>query len=379
VRVLFSSPAYWPAVGFGGPVWVERRLAGGLVDRGHKVDVLTTGLEAIGRAPARGSRTEIVDGATVRYLATPLRYRWMGVTPTLPAWLRRLPRPDVVHVFGFRDPLGTAVATWARARRIPYVFEPLGMFRPRLRKVALKRLVDATLFRGVAPGASVVIASSRLERDEIVACGVDPERVVARGNGFPDVDSTPTARESLRGSLGIPDDAALALYVGRIASGKGIEHLLAAAQDVPELHVVLAGPDDGHGTMNAVRRAEAGGRVHVVPPGEGQPLELYGQADVFVLPSAGESFGMAAAEAASAGTPVVVTDRCGVADAFAEGGGIVVPYEREALTAAVARVVSDGKLRRRLAGEAVEVARRHSWEHVVTLQEELYERAASRS
>ena len=120
------------------------------------------------------------------YLATPLRYRWMGITPTLPAHLVRRGKPDVAHVMGFRDPVTTGVAAWCRARGVPYVFEPVGMFRPRLRKVALKRAFDATVARGVAGGARLVVVSSERERDDVVACGVPPERIRVRGNGFPD-------------------------------------------------------------------------------------------------------------------------------------------------------------------------------------------------
>ena len=76
----------------------------------------------------------------------------MGITPTIPIALARLDRPDVVHVFGFRDPVTTGVAAWCRLAHMPYVFEPLGMFEPRLRKVVLKRALDATLYRGVARG-----------------------------------------------------------------------------------------------------------------------------------------------------------------------------------------------------------------------------------
>ncbi len=74
----------------------------------------------------------------------------MGITPTLPAHLVRRGEPDVAHLMGFRDPVTTGVAAWCRARGVPYVFEPVGMFRPRLRKVALKRAFDATVARGVA-------------------------------------------------------------------------------------------------------------------------------------------------------------------------------------------------------------------------------------
>jgi glycosyltransferase involved in cell wall biosynthesis len=175
----------------------------------------------------------------------------------------------------------------------------------------------------------------------------------------------------------------VALYVGRIADGKGIEELVEAARRSAGLHVVVAGPDDRHAASArlSAARAEPGtaGRLHVLPPTEGPPRELYRAADVFVLASAGESFGMAAAEAAAAGTPVVVSDRCGVAEAFREGEALVVPYEREAIVAAVERVAADPGLRAQLEAGALEAAKRSSWARVSQRQEELYRAAAART
>src|SRR5207248_757884 len=104
----------------------------------------------------------------------------------------------------------------------------------------------------------------------------------------------------------------------------------------------VAGPDDRHGVSTD------GDRVHRLPMTEEPPFELYPQADVFVLPSEGESFGMVAAEAAAAGTPVIVSDRCGVADYFRHGEALVVPPERAAVVDAVRRVLTDEALRERL-------------------------------
>ena len=128
----------------------------------------------------------------------------MGITPTLPMALERMERPDVVHVLGFRDPVSTGVAVGARVRRIPYVFEPLGMFEPRLRKVALKRALDATLYRGVAGGAAAVVVSSEREAEHVRAGGVPAGRVRV-GQRLPDPDSMPPARGVLRVELAIPD------------------------------------------------------------------------------------------------------------------------------------------------------------------------------
>jgi len=365
LRILFAAPVWAPSRAFGGPVVAAGELVRRLVAHGHIVDVLTTTIVDVHQRPSARSRLGLVDGATVHYLGTPLRYRWMGITPTLPVALARLKRPDVVHVFGFRDPVTTGTAAWCRLAQVPYVFEPLGMFRPRLRKVVLKRLLDATLYRGVARGAAAVVVASDRERDDVLAQGVPPEKVHVRGNGFPEpVESRIDG--DLRGELGIPPDAPLVLYVGRIAAGKGIDHLLAALHALPDAHLVVAGPDDRHGV------APAGDRVHVLPVSDEPPAHLYPQADVFVLASEGESFGMVAAEAAAAGTPVVVSDRCGIAGFFRDGEALVVPYERGAIVEAIRSVLTDGGLREQLARGGPEAARRTSWNRVVDTQESIY-------
>jgi glycosyltransferase involved in cell wall biosynthesis len=377
MRIVLATPAYWPAHAFGGPVVVARGLAARLVERGHDVEVLTTTLTEVGERASGRTRVADVDGAKVTYLGTPLRYRWMGITPTLPLALGRVRRPDVVHVMGFRDPVTTGVAAWARVRRVPYVFEPVGMFRPRLRKVRLKRIFDATVARGVASGARVVIVSSARVRDVAVAGGVHPGRARERGNPFPDPPPA-GADDPLAGV--VPGGAPVVLYVGRIAAEKGIEHLVAAARRLPDAHVVLAGPDDRHGTMAAVRAGEAdpvtAGRIHLLPPTPGPPFDLYRRADVFVLASGGENFGLVAAEAASVGTPVVVSDRTGIAASFREDEALVVPYDETATVDAIARVLGDADLRTRLAEGALHAARRSTWDAVVDAQLAIYEEAA---
>ena len=379
LRILFAAPAWWPAVAFGGPIAVTRALSEQLAADGHAVEVVTTRLVDLHRRPSAHSRTELVDGVRVHYLATPFSYRWMGITPTLPVELERLERPDVVHVLGFRDVVSTVVSDWARVRGVPYVFEPLGMFRARLRKIGLKRTLDATLYRGVAGSAATVVVSSEREADDVVAGGIARTRVRVRGNGFPDPGSMPPPRGVLRRDLDLPADAPIVLYVGRIASGKGIEHLLGAARALPEIQLVLVGPDDRHGAIDLVRAAQAdlrtAGRVHALGATDEPPLHLYREATVLCLPSAGESFGMAAAEAAAAGTPVVVTDRCGIAGFFKEGEALVVPYDEASVVDALRRVLSDASLRTSLSAGGLAAALRTSWSHVTDAQEAIYREA----
>lgn len=378
MRIAFVTPAYWPALSFGGPIWVFRALARELVVRGHHVDVWTTSLVELGVRP-HGSREDDVDGARVHYLGTPLRFRWMGIAPRLPLALDRR-RPDVLHVFGYRDFVGTAATAWARARRVPYVFEPLGMFRPKLRKVALKRVLDSTIYRGVATGARAAIATSEVERRELLDGGVSPERIVVRPNGFPEPLESPPGR--LRELAGVNGGEPLVLSVGRVARGKGLELVVEALPRLPGVHFVVAGPDGGHGmTAELLRlrdRLGVSDRVHLLGSvGPEPPLDLYGDADVFVLASRHENFGLVAAESAAAGTPSVVTDRCGIAELLGGRGALVVPYEREAVRGALDRLLGDAELRGALAAGGREVAAENAWPRIAELQERIYQRAVA--
>lgn len=380
MRILFATPGYWPSTAFGGPVSQTRELARGLTARGHKVEVVTTSLVALGRRPHATTRTADVDGVTVHYLGTPVRYRWMGVTPTIHRRLSALERPDVLHVFGFRDFVGTFAAGWARRQGVPYLFEGLGMVRPMLRKVALKRAVDGSVYRPVLDGARLLVAASSRERNDYLDAGVDADRIVLRPIGFP-APTPPLARPGpLRERLGLDAAVPVLLSVGRVAPGKGIDLLVRALPALKGTHLAIVGPDDRGTTGDLERLARYLGvsdRVHTVGtwPASLPLLGLYGDADVFALASEYESFGVAAAEAAAAGAASVVTDRCGIAELLSDDAALVVPFELEAVSAAVTRLLGDPALRAQIGSRARAVAASWSWAHVAELQEGLYREA----
>jgi glycosyltransferase involved in cell wall biosynthesis len=382
LRILFVAPAYWPALAFGGPISKLRELAQGLAERGHTVDVVTTSLVDLRERPPSSTRREVVDGAEVHYLGTPWRYRWMGIAPSTRRELDRLPRPDVLHVFGFRDFVGTVATRWARRGGVPYVFEGLGMVRPKLRKVALKRGLDATVYRSVLAGATLLVAASAREREEYLGAGARPERVEIRPNGFPAVKDVP-ATGLLRSRVGLDSSAPLVLSVGRVARGKGLDLLVRSLSSLPGVHAAIVGPDDGHGMTAELTGLSASlgvaDRVHLLGPVARDELPgVYVDADVVVLASAHESFGMSAAEAAALGVPVVVSDRCGIAELLRDGGGEVVGYDADELRGALQRVLADQPLREALGEGGRTVAAKWSWGHVVELQEQLYEKALHR-
>ena len=188
-----------------------------------------------------------------------------------------------------------------------------------------------------------------------MACGVDP-RASACAATRSRSRRRPAAVDPLDGI--VPASAPVVLYVGRIAAEKGVEHLLEAARRLPDVHVVLAGPDDRHGTMAAVQRSARRSRVPragstCCRPRPGRRSTSTAGPTCFVLASGGENFGLVAAEAAAVGTPVIVSDRTGVAASFGDGEALVVPYDPEATVAAIDRVAR----RRRAAAASLRRAR----------------------
>jgi glycosyltransferase involved in cell wall biosynthesis len=287
---------------------------------------------------------------------------------------------DIVHVLGFRDPIGTVACIAAARAGVPFVMEPVGMHRRRLRSVRLKRAFDAVLGSWLLERAAITIATSSLEANELVADGHDPGTIVVRPNGVDVDDLVPSPeRGAFRSAHGVPADVPLVLSLGRIARKKGLTTLVEALAELPGVWGAIVGPDDGDGALGDVRAAiERLGSTSVVVVPHGlwgrDKRSVFADADAFCLPSATENFGNAPAEAAALGIPAVVSDRCGVAELLPLEAHTVVPFgDVVALRAAIETALKPD--RRKAAKRAAPAIReRLSWGSVATEQAAIYER-----
>ncbi len=392
MRILKVTETYAPFLEFGGPPVKVRALAEGLARRGHQVTVLTAdwGLEkrlgaeresaGTERSPFGWRREE--NGVQAIYLPTWLRYRAVTWNPAIKRYCRaRLQNFDVVHIFGMYDLLGPAVAAACSKRNLPYVLEPIGMFVPIVRNLWLKRLYHRIWGRRVIEGASAVIATSDQEAEELAAGGVPGSKIVLRRNGVEAPASWPE-RGSFRKAQGISSDAKLVLFLGRLSIKKSPDLLLQAFAVLPAqiegkpLKLVFAGPDEGGVGAQLEQMASRLGvqsRVQFTGPVFGEAKwAAYRDADVFVLPSQNENFGNTAAEAVAAGTPVIVTEQCGIAPLLADEAGLVVPHDSGALSQALQRILGEGETRARLAAGCAKVTSRLGWNEPVSEMEALY-------
>jgi glycosyltransferase involved in cell wall biosynthesis len=397
MRVLNVTQTYFPFLEFGGPPVKVRALSKALARLGHQVTVLTADWGFAHRcASDNGSRDGAVrsvygwrwneEGVEAVYLPNWLRYRALSWSPVAKRFCRdRITDFDVVHIFGLYDLLGPVVADFCGSRRVPYVVEPIGMFLPIVRNFLLKRMYHLLLGNRMLGHCGSIIATSNQERSELVSAGQPSEKIVLRRNGVDAPELMPDPGR-FRAAQGISPEAKLILFLGRLSPKKSPDLLLQAFAMLcpqtqnPNLALVFAGPDDSGMTYKLQRMArELGIASRVTFCGAlfgDAKWSAYRDADVFVLPSQNENFGNTAAEAIAAGTPVIVTEQCGIAPLLADMAGLTAPHDAASISRAVQRILTEPGLHARLSAGCRAVASCLDWELPAREMETLYKRLA---
>lgn len=392
MRILNVTQSYAPFLEFGGPPVKVRALSEALVQRGHEVTVLTADWKLAARFPdgAAPPNTSMSpfgwrreeNGVQAIYLPSWFHYRALSWNPAVKRFARaRLQNFDIVHIFGLYDLLGPAVAIVCRAKNIPYVVEPIGMFRPIVRSFWKKRIYHSILGDHMLDGARKLVATSQQEADELASGGIAPEKIVLRRNGVEQPTATPE-RNAFRAKAGIPEHAKVILFLGRLSSKKSPDLLLEAfaglgstLQDA-DVWLAMAGPDPEGMRVNLSKMARRLGIADRLlwsdAVFDAAKWEAYRAADVFVLPSQNENFGNTAAEAVAAGTPVIVTENCGVAPLLDGVAGLVVPHDAAAITTALRRLLTDPELHAKLSTGCAEATSRLDWGEPAAAMESLY-------
>jgi D-inositol-3-phosphate glycosyltransferase len=244
--------------------------------------------------------------------------------------------------------------------------------------------------------ADRIVAATPLERAHMVwLYGADASRIEVVPPGV-DLDLfQPIPRQGARRMLGLPPTRRIVLFVGRIEPLKGIDTLLRAmALVVPEipcwqedLSVIIIGGAAGAGIekVNAELarleglRAELGIQELVTFQGAQDQDTLvyyYSAADMVVMPSRYESFGMVALEAMACGSPVVASKVGGLAFSVQDGqtGFLVPDRDPEALAAKIRLLLCDEDLRQQLGRQASQWAQRYGWSAIASQIIALYER-----
>ena len=338
----------------GGPTVSMHNAVQALRGRGIAADVVTTDDDGdSARLEVPHDRFVDVQGQRVRYFPRQtLKYAFSA--PLLPWLLRNVHTYDLVHTHGLFSFAPLAAAWCARAAGVPYIMRPAGVLdtwgmknKSRLVKTASVRLVEARLLEA----AQAVHFTTPLEQARATELSLRIRPVVLP-TGV-ELDGSGDSGEPVAGLA--PQGTRLVLFLARIHPIKRVDVLLRAFAGLEDrdsrLRLVIAG--DGDPALVAGLKALAeelrlGDRVRWLGFTAGARKRwLLARADVFVLPSASENFGIAVVEAMNAGAPVIVTRGCGLADFIGQWeSGIVTDGSVESLRTALTRLLGDEALRR---------------------------------
>jgi glycogen(starch) synthase len=375
VRVLTLSWEYPPIVE-GGLARHVRKLSEALVRDGVEVHVLT-------RGGTRSAEHEVRHGVHVHRVAEPA---YPADLHAFVHWVRSMNahmvraglalvdelEPDLVHghdwlVGGAADllarradaPLLATIHATEHGRHNGWVDKPP------------QSTIHALEARFARRADRVIVCSHYMRGHVADVFGLDEERLSVIPNGIDPTELQAVADlDALRGDFAAPDER-LVLLVGRLVYEKGFQLALDALPDVIErlgnvrFLVAGSGPHEGELLKQASRLGIAGRGTFLGWIGDDVLHSLYRIADLCVVPSLFEPFGLVALEAMASGCPCIVADTGGLREVVPHDVGLRFrARDPGALGQMVERVLTDDGLRDRLVTEASEHVLRFDWADV---------------
>ncbi len=352
MKILHVIPSISPRRG--GPSQAVWNLMEAIRPFGVTVELLTTddhGPDA--RFDVPYGKPFIQNGFTVHYF--PYQTRFYTVSLPLLNWLwRHVTDYDLLHIHSLYSFPSIAAGFVARHKGVPYIFRTAGMLnrwgrdqrRPRLKRGSI-HLIEGPLLRDAAG----VHFTTPDEKEQAADLGL-PLRdfILPLGFDMPPPRPAAASKRSEEPFL-VKNDRTIILFLSRINPVKGVELLLQAFQELirenDHLRLVIAGEGEGAYVQDLKNQAEQLGLQNAVSwvgfvDGE-RKSALWTGADIFVLPSYSENFGVVLVEAMAAGVPIVTTDGVALHDVVLKtSAGLVVPTNAvDPLVDALRQLVND--------------------------------------
>lgn len=381
MRVLHVIPAV--ANRYGGPSAALRGMTVALASRGLSVTVATTDADGPARLAVPLDGAVVEGGVTYRYFgrSAPGEYKFSW---PLTRWLYREVRSfDVIHIHALFSYSTAAAARLAARARVPFILRPLGTLgawslgyrswkkRPYLRLVERRHLRDAAALH----------ATSDVEAGALASLGyAGKTRVIPLGVDVLDDLPVPLTSEQSTGPSTRP---VRLLFLSRLHPVKNLPLLLNAVallgrSSGPRVDLTVAGegePAYEEELRRLVATLDLSDRVRFVGRLEGEAKErAFDGADLFVLPSKHENFGIAAAEALARGVPALLSREVGIAlEVERAGAGRTAEADASSLASAITSLACDRDRLQAMRRSALELAReRYSWARCAHALERLY-------
>jgi len=354
LQVISTPPFAWAA---GGCARVVFDISNGLVKRGHDVTILTTDLyEPKKRYPIKNP--EIVDGVKIiRFKNISDRLAWkykLYLAPGIFNYLKgHLREYDLVHLQDLISLQAFLTSQFCKKSGVPYVLTAHGSVFWLQQNKLLNQLYYKLVGTRVIKNSEKIIALTKTEIEQFKDIGIENDKIVLIPNGIEVLGIEKIKRGSFRKKYNIGNDQNIILFLGRIHKIKGIHLLIQSFNEVlQKLNnsiLVIVGPNDGFlpELKNQIEKLGLEDKTLITGPlYEKSKYEAYLDADIYVLPSIYETFPMTIIEACASGTPVILTNNCGISDIIHGNAGFAVSYDKNSLKDAMMEILIDNDLKK---------------------------------
>ncbi len=302
-----------------------KKVAEELVKRGHECYVLNIN-------PRNLSSKENINGVNVIRVKSPISKHLYWFSPSIARFLRRnlaeSLSPDIVHIHEYRSLLTLEAAYVLRSKRSPFVFSP-HYDRLGYNTFAGKHLMNLYKPFGSATfdwAERIIVQSEYTKGILLTDLNIPPEKIEMIPHG---VDSLKTAKDRTRKT---EDSPVSLLYVGVLIRKKCVHYVIQTLSELKrhgrQVRLTIIGEGElEHELKKLANTLDVEDSISWCQPLFGEELHRkYAEADIFLLLSRDESYGLVVAEALAAGTPCIVTKTTALTEFLTEPGCFGVGY-----------------------------------------------------
>ena len=380
MKILQGCVRYPPAPG--GAETVVKAYSEGLRDLGHDVEVITTDLYTETPFVKKEMPSEVNGINVTRHKAYTVsgEAHYVLAPGMVQSFLSK--KADIIHTHSygyFQNHAG-----WIRERfqSTPWVITP--HFHPSwsmwggAKRKTLREFYDTVIGKGTLESADLITCVSKHEKDMLVSeIGIDEDniKIIYNGINWNDWQILPDKNIFRKQYPAISEK--FVLFAGRLATNKGLSDLISAMDLVNQkaVDLVITGADMGLGKQLEKEALEKGVRMHRLGHIDDETYRsVLAAAEMLVLPSEYEAFGIVLLEAAAAETAVIGTNVGGIPEAMSPGNnGLIVEYnDVDNLSKSIATLLDDSKMCNEMGKAGRLWAKNFSWDSILKELEQEY-------
>jgi len=378
LRILIVTPFFPPAWSYGGPVRVTYDHACELAKRGHAITIATTDVfdaknrfsgptnqlitQSIGESISQSKNQKTIPMhreenqlAIIRFhnisnfFAKQNLYLPFGFSK----WLKKnINNFDLIHLHDYHTALNITAIKIAKKNKIPLVLTGHGNIVPHSNRgrATIKKIFNFIWGRKILQTVNKILALSQKEKNELINFGIPEKKIAIVPNGinleeFQNLSTTNTFRKKFN----LSSSSRIILFLGRLQKIKNPSLLVQAftllQSKIPNLQLIFAGPDEGEQSKleQLIQKLNLNSTVIFTGILSGlQKSMALKSADILVLPSHDEPFGLVLLEALAAGTPIAVSETVGLADEFVKAkAGEKFSLTPNSLANAINKILTD--------------------------------------